>query len=88
MRYFPISLPFLLAFAFAFALLVFLIEIGILRYAYHKIGMGQRHMFGDGIFVTGILSVLLISLIPEKGESRGGRHNAGAKDLTRTPGEV
>lgn len=87
MHYFPISLPFLFAFAFALALLVFLIEIGILRYAYHKIGLGQRHMF-DGIFLTGILSVLLISLIPEQGHNRKEDTNPGSRDLMQTPGEV
>jgi uncharacterized membrane protein len=45
MHYFPITLPFLLVFAVFLAFLIILVEIGILRYAYHKIGIGQRHMF-------------------------------------------
>src|SRR5512135_2412211 len=45
MHYFPIALPFLLLFAFVFALLILFIEIGILRYAYERIGVGRRHMF-------------------------------------------
>ena len=45
MHYFPIALPFLVLFAVLLALLIAVIEVGILRYAYHKIGIGQRHMF-------------------------------------------
>jgi uncharacterized membrane protein len=53
MHYMPLALPFLFAFFFLFALLVFLVEIGILEYAYHKIGIGRRHIF----------SLLLLSLL-------------------------
>ena len=45
MHYFPIALPFLLLFALFLVFLVVLIEIGILRYAYQRIGIGRRHMF-------------------------------------------
>ena len=45
MHYFPVALPFLLIFAFLFIILLVLVEIGILQYAYHKIGIGPRHMF-------------------------------------------
>jgi len=45
MHYFPLALPFLLILAFAFILLLALIEVGILEYAYAKIGVGRRHMF-------------------------------------------
>jgi uncharacterized membrane protein len=45
MQYFPIALPFVILFAVLLALLIAVIEVGILRYAYHKIGIGQRHMF-------------------------------------------
>jgi uncharacterized membrane protein len=44
-HYFPVALPFLLIFAFLFIILLVLIEIGILQYAYHKIGIAPRHMF-------------------------------------------
>jgi uncharacterized membrane protein len=44
-HYFPIALPFLLLFAFLFLFLIIVIEIGILRYAYERIGVGRRHMF-------------------------------------------
>lgn len=45
MHYFPIALPFLVLFAGLLAVLIAVIEVGILRYAYHKIGIGPRHMF-------------------------------------------
>jgi uncharacterized membrane protein len=44
MHYFPIALPFLLLFALLFIFLIIFIEIGILRYAYERIGVGRRHM--------------------------------------------
>jgi len=44
-NYFPIALPFLLLFALLFLFLIVFIEIGILRYAYERIGVGRRHMF-------------------------------------------
>jgi uncharacterized membrane protein len=45
MHYFPLALPFLLFFALLLIFLVFLVEVGILRYAYERIGLGRRHMF-------------------------------------------
>jgi uncharacterized membrane protein len=45
MHYMPLALPFLLAFLFLFVLLVVLIEIGILGYAYQKIGVSRRYVF-------------------------------------------
>lgn len=53
MHYFPLALPFLLMLAFFFIFVMFLIEVGILRYAYAKIGIGPRHMF----------TLLLLSLL-------------------------
>jgi uncharacterized membrane protein len=44
-HYFPLGLPFLLFLFFLCAVLIILIEIGILRYAYAKIGIKRRHMF-------------------------------------------
>jgi uncharacterized membrane protein len=44
-HYFPLGLPFLLFLLFLCAVLIILIEIGILRYAYAKIGIKSRHMF-------------------------------------------
>ena len=45
MNYMPVAFPFLLAFFFLFILLVVLIEIGILGYAYQKIGVSRRYVF-------------------------------------------
>jgi uncharacterized membrane protein len=45
MHYFPVALPFLIIFAFLFTFLMVLIEVGILEYAYEKIGIDRRHMF-------------------------------------------
>jgi uncharacterized membrane protein len=44
-HYFPVAFPFLALFALLLIFLIAAVEIGILRYAYHKIGIGQRHMF-------------------------------------------
>jgi len=45
MYYFPLALPFLLILGFLFVFLMALIELGIVEYAYAKIGIGRRHMF-------------------------------------------
>ena len=45
MHYFPISLPFLLMLFFIFLLLLILIEIGILGYAYRRLGISRRNAF-------------------------------------------
>jgi uncharacterized membrane protein len=45
MHYFPIALPFLIILAFLFIFVIALIEVGILEYAYTRIGIGRRHMF-------------------------------------------
>ena len=45
MHYFPLALPFLLFLAFLFIFVIALIEVGILEYAYARIGIGRRHMF-------------------------------------------
>jgi len=45
MHYFPLALPFLLVLLFLFAFLILLIEIGILGYAYERIGVHRRYVF-------------------------------------------
>jgi uncharacterized membrane protein len=49
----PLALPFFLMLFFLFVLLIILIEIGILQYAYEKIGIDRRHIF----------ALLLLSLL-------------------------
>jgi uncharacterized membrane protein len=44
-HYFPIALPFLIILVFCFIFVIALIEVGILEYAYARIGIGRRHMF-------------------------------------------
>jgi uncharacterized membrane protein len=45
MHYFPLALPFFLILFFLFALLILLIEIGLLGYAYERIGVNRRYVF-------------------------------------------
>ena len=45
MHYFPLTLPFLLILFFLFLFLIILIEVGILGYAYEKIGVDRRYVF-------------------------------------------
>lgn len=45
MHYIPIGLPLFLAFWVLVGIVVVLIEIGVLRYAFESMGVGQRHMF-------------------------------------------
>jgi uncharacterized membrane protein len=52
-HYFPLALPLFMVLFFFFLVLVFLVEIGILRYAYQRIGISGRHIF----------SLLLLSLV-------------------------
>jgi uncharacterized membrane protein len=53
MQYFPLSWPFLLALFALFAIVVTMVEIGILRYAYERMGIPPRYVF----------SILLLSLL-------------------------
>jgi len=53
LHYFPLALPFILLLVFLIGLLIFLIEIGILRYAYEKMGVSRRYVF----------TVLVLSLL-------------------------
>lgn len=53
LQYFPLSWPFLLALFALFAIVVTMVEIGILRYAYERMGIPPRYVF----------SILLLSLL-------------------------
>jgi uncharacterized membrane protein len=44
-HYFPLAAPFLLAFFLFLVLVVVFIEVGILEYAYEKIGINRRYVF-------------------------------------------
>jgi uncharacterized membrane protein len=53
MHYFPLAWPFLVGLFFLFFVLVALVELGILRYAYVRMGIPPRY----------VLTVLLLSLV-------------------------
>lgn len=53
LHFFPLALPFLLAFFLLVGALIALIEIGLLEYAYEKMGVDRRYVF----------SLLLLSLL-------------------------
>lgn len=53
MHYFPLAWPFLVGLLFLFFVLVALVELGILKYAYERMGVPPRY----------VLMVLLLSLI-------------------------
>ncbi len=53
MNYYPIALPFFFIFLGALALLLVMVEIGVLRYAYERIGIHPRYVF----------ALLLVSLL-------------------------
>jgi uncharacterized membrane protein len=53
MHYFPLAWPFLLALFLLFLAVAVLVEIGILRYAYERIGIPSRY----------VLAILLLSLL-------------------------
>ena len=53
MHYFPIAWPFLLVLFFIFTVLLILVEIGILGYAYQMLGINRRYVF----------ALLLLSLL-------------------------
>lgn len=53
MNYFPLALPFFLFLVGLFVIVLSLLEIGILHYAYSRIGIGSRHA----------LTVLMLSLL-------------------------
>jgi uncharacterized membrane protein len=49
-HYLPLALPFFLALLFLFALLVILIEIRIIEYAYKRMGISHRYIFALLLF--------------------------------------
>jgi uncharacterized membrane protein len=53
MHYFPLALPFILAFALLVFVMIALLELGLLKYAYERMGVPPRY----------VLAVLLLSLL-------------------------
>jgi uncharacterized membrane protein len=50
MHYVPIGLPFFLAIWFLFAIMVTLIQIGVLQFAFESMGVSRRYMFSLLVF--------------------------------------
>lgn len=53
MHYFPLAWPFIVALAFLFFIVVAMVELGLLKYAYERMGVPPRYVF----------AVLLLSLL-------------------------
>jgi uncharacterized membrane protein len=68
LHFFPLALPFLLAFFFLLVLLVTAIEIGILEYAYAKMGVDRRYVFGLLVLslVGSYVNIPVAELPPER----------------------
>jgi uncharacterized membrane protein len=52
-HFFPLALPFVLALFFLVGLVIALVEVGVLQYAYEKMGVSRRYVF----------SILVLSLL-------------------------
>jgi len=50
LHFFPLTLPFILAFLFLVGIVIALIEIGIIQYAYVKMGVNRRYVFAILLF--------------------------------------
>lgn len=68
MHYFPMSLTFVLLLLFLVVFLVAFIEIGILSYAYQRIGIGRRHLFSLLLFslLGSYINIPVFELPPEQ----------------------
>ena len=68
MHYFPLSLPFVVIFVFLFLFLIGFVEVGILSYAYQRMGIGRRHLFSLLFFSLfgSYLNIPLFELPPEQ----------------------
>ena len=67
LHYFPLASLFLLAFIVLLGLVVFLIQIGLLGYAYEKIGIRREHVFAILLFsLLGSYINIPVAEMPEK----------------------
>lgn len=71
MQYVPIGLPFFLAFWFLVAVLITLIEIGVLSYAFESMGVNRRYMFALLVFclLGSYINIPVAELAPRQVES-------------------
>ena len=68
MHYFPLASPFLLGLLFLVGLVIVLIEIGVLEYAYAKIGIGRQYVFAILLlsFLGSYVNIPIAELPPER----------------------
>ncbi|HZE20790.1 MAG TPA: DUF1614 domain-containing protein, partial [Desulfobaccales bacterium] len=73
MHYLPISFPFWLFLFFLFFFLFLLIEIGVLEYAYHMMGIKQRYVLVLLLFslLGSYINIPVYHLPPEKVHAAG-----------------
>ena len=71
MHYFPLTAPFLLALLFLVGLVIVLVEIGVLEYAYEKIGIGRQYVFAILLlsFFGSYINIPVAALAEERVES-------------------
>jgi uncharacterized membrane protein len=68
LHFFPLTLPFILAFVFLIGVVIALIEIGIIQYAYVKMGVSRRHVFAVLILTLlgSYINIPVAQLPPER----------------------
>jgi len=68
MHYFPLAWPFILAFALLFVIVVALVELNILKYAYERMGIPPRYVLAVLLFslLGSAVNIPLIQLPPEQ----------------------
>lgn len=68
MHYFPLAWPFILAFALVFVIVVALIELNILKYAYERMGIPPRYVLAVLLFslLGSAINIPVIQLPPEQ----------------------
>lgn len=72
-HYFPLAWPFLLALGVLFIFVVALVELGILKYAYTRMGIPPRHVLGVLLLslIGSVINIPVAQLPPERMESPG-----------------
>jgi uncharacterized membrane protein len=53
MHYFPLTTPFMLLLGLVFVVVVALVEVGVISYAYEKMGIDRRYVFGILLLTLG-----------------------------------
>jgi uncharacterized membrane protein len=68
MHYFPLAWPFLVALGLLFFLVVALVELGLLKYAYERMGIPPRYVFAVLLFslLGSAINIPVVELPPER----------------------